>query len=70
MTSIETPRSLSEYLAARAQSAACISAEADVDVTIRTPTSSWLALGILETTSHLYSALLIKQPPFGRGSPG
>src|SRR6266536_4560654 len=35
MTSMETPRLLSEYFAARAQSAACISADAEVDVVIR-----------------------------------
>src|SRR5438270_4584005 len=33
MTSMEAPRLLSEYFAARAQSAACISAPADVDAT-------------------------------------
>jgi hypothetical protein len=32
---METPRLLSEYFAARAQSSACISAEADVDVAIK-----------------------------------
>jgi hypothetical protein len=31
MTSMETPRLLSEYFAARAQSAGCISEFADVD---------------------------------------
>jgi hypothetical protein len=67
---METPRLLSEYCAARAQSDGRISANAIVDVAIRIPTTNGLALRILETTWHLYSALLVKQPPFGRGSPG
>jgi hypothetical protein len=35
ITSMETPRLLSEYLAARAQSAERISAKADVDVVMK-----------------------------------
>jgi hypothetical protein len=55
MTSIETPRLLSEYFAARAQSAGLISANADIDVAAKSQTIGWHALHTVETTSHLYS---------------
>jgi len=66
---MDTPRLLSEYFAARAQSATEISLDAMADRAIRSQTSSWLALRILKTTSHLYSAVIVIQPPFDRGPP-
>src|SRR4029077_21030612 len=62
MTSMETPRLLSEYVAARAQSDGRISADTDADVAVRIAASSSRGLQLRRNTSHLYSMRMYAQP--------
>ena len=62
---METPRLLSEYFAARAQSACWISAKPDVDAANRSKTISRLTLRVLKGMSDLYSLRIDTQMPAG-----